>query len=233
MTFTVLHAPLHGPSAKKHPAMLRKAIRDVGADSVGPTEAYGCLPELAKMSEYRTVMERGGADTRRGQKDNPILVRSRLRSLGSGQVFGCDASEPVKIAPERWFTYSVVQVPRIGDVMHLTMHPHAVVQSKDTGLILPVPRGREFTNMMLRFDSILTWAEKMGWAIVVTADFNFRDHGTAANSPYRIMRRHNLDVVSVGLDGVGSSKRLKMDVSRVSRPDGISNHPWLRARAVA
>jgi hypothetical protein len=230
MTFTVLHAPLYGPGAKKNPAALRAAIRKHSPDSAGITEGYGVLEELRKMSEYRLVVETGGKDQRRGQKDVPILVRGRLESLGSGQVYGCEPSTPLRIAPERWFTYSVVRTD-LGPVFHLCLHPHAVVQDKENGVLLSSARALEFRAQMVRFDALLDWAAAMGWEIVVTGDFNFRDKGASSSSPYRIMRQHGMDYESEGLDGVGWTRRLNMRVTRAERPDSVSNHPWMLARA--
>ena len=77
----ILHAPLHGPSAKKNPGAVKRRIRDIAPHSAGLTEAYGIVPALAQTQGYRMILESGGKDTRRGQKDNPILTRKNLRAL--------------------------------------------------------------------------------------------------------------------------------------------------------
>src|SRR4051794_33543610 len=178
MSLSVLHAPLHAPSAAQHPAVVTREIRRHRATMVGLTEAYGILADLGRLRDYRLVVEGGGQDRRRGQKDNPILIRTGLRSLGSGQVLGCNASTPVRIAPERWFTYSAQQVPDVGAVCHVVLHPHAGVQDKANGrLRTDIDRGREYGRQMDGFTALLAFAAAMGWLIVVTGDLNFRDHG--------------------------------------------------------
>ncbi len=232
MSLTVLHAPLHAPSARRNPATVTREIRRHQATMVGLTEAYGILPALHKMRDYRLVVEDGGQDRRRGQKDNPILIRTGLRSLGSGQVFGCDASTPLRIAPERWFTYSAHEMPGEGAVCHVVLHPHAGVQDKASGLLrTDNDRAREYGRQMDGFAALLGFAEAMGWRIVVTGDVNFRDRGSDPRSPYGILRGHGLEVVSRGLDCIAFSPGLRLDVREVDVPTTITDHPWLVAVA--
>lgn len=229
MSLTVLHAPLHAPSARLHPVILTREIRRHAATMVGLTEAYGVLPALSRMSDYRLVVETGGKDKRRGQRDNPILVRKELRSLGSGQVFGCNASQPLKIAPERWITYATFEVDGVGPVCHVVLHPHAAVQEKlpTARLLAGVDRALQFGRQMEVFAALLTFAKAMGWAIVVTADMNFRDAGDDVRSPYAILRAQSLTVVSRHIDCIAFTPKLKLDVSEVAAPDAITDHPWL------
>lgn len=229
MNLTVLHAPLHAPSANRNPAGVIRAVRGIEPDLVGFSEAYAILPELQALADFRLIVENGGADRRRGQKDNPILARRGLTSHGSGQVWGCAPSTPLKYAPERWFTYSVTALGRGAPLFLLTLHPHPMVQDKDTGGFLDNDRAKEFAAMMRRFDDLLRWADAMGWRVVVVGDMNFRDRGDAPLSPYTIMRKHGLSVKSRGLDAVGFSPELRMDVREVPAPAGVTNHPWLLA----
>lgn len=227
----VLHAPLHAPSARQHPAIVAREIRHHHPHSAGMTEAYGILPTLDKMARFRMVMETGGKDARRGQKDNPILVRRALRSLGSGQIHGADASTPTRIAPERWDTFSIVQIPSVGPVCHIALHPHAGVQDKTTGALARTDRATQFARQMAGLDAFLDYAERMDWLLVVTGDLNFRDKGTSAQSPYRILRNHKLDIAAHGLDCIASSKQLHLDVTEVNAPASITDHPWLLGTA--
>jgi hypothetical protein len=228
MTLRVLHAPLHAPSAVRRPAVVVREIRRHRPTLVGLTEAYGLLPALGRMRGFRLVVETGGQDRRRGQRDNPILVSTALRSLGSGQVFGCEASTPAKIAPERWLTYSVHRLPGEEALCHLVLHPHAGVQEPASGrLSADTDRAREFGRQMEVLAALLELAATLGWLVVVTGDLNFRDHGDDPRSPYRILRGHGLEVVSRGLDCIASSPRLGLDVRPVAVPGSITDHPWL------
>jgi hypothetical protein len=228
MSLTVLHAPLHAPSAARNAATVTREIRKHQPTMVGMSEAYGILADLARMRGYRVVVERGGQDRRRGQKDTPILIRSDLRSLGSGQVLGCNASTPVKIAPERWFTYSTLEAPDVGAVCHIVLHPHAAVQDATSGrLRTETDRGRQFGRQMDGLTALLDFATAMQWLVVVTGDLNFRDRGSDPRSPYSILRRHALQVVSHGLDCIAFSPVLDLDVRQVDAPVSITDHPWL------
>ena len=228
MSLTVLHAPLHAPSARLHPVITVREIRRHQPTVVGLTEAYGILPVLGRMHGYRLVVEEGGRDRRRGQKDNPILVAAGLRSLGSGQVLGCDAATPLKIAPERWFTFSVLEVPGTGAVCHVTAHPHAAVQEQPSGkLRTDIDRGREFGRQMDVFTALLAFAKGMSWAIIVTGDLNFRDMGDDPRSPYEILRAQGLKIVARNINCIAFTPGLGLDVSEVEAPHSITDHPWL------
>jgi hypothetical protein len=219
---------LHAPSAARNAGTVVREIRKHRATMVGMTEAYGILPDLARLRGYRLVVEGGGEDRRRGQKDTPILIRSDLRSLGSGQVLGCNASTPVKIAPERWFTYSTLEAPNVGAICHLVLHPHAAVQDAASGRLRSgIDRGRQFERQMTGLTALLDFATAMQWLVVVTGDLNFRDRGSDPASPYSILRRHGLHVVSHGLDCIAFSPSLDLEVSQVDAPASITDHPWL------
>lgn len=231
MALTVLVAPLHAPSARENPRGVLPQVRKHDADIALLTEAYprALRDQLSHSREYRYVVEQGGKDKVRGQYDVPVLVRSELRSLGSGQVFGCAASVPRRIAPERWMTYAAQQTD-YGGVCVINLHPHAGVQGPDGGFNRS-HRTIGFRNQMRRLDTLLTFAEDMGWLVVAGGDVNFRDTGRAPLSPYTVFREHGLDVHSDGIIAVAWSPRLGFDVTTVKVPQGISDHIWLKAVA--
>ena len=234
MSLSVLCAPLHAPSAKRHPHAVTAAIRHTGATTAGLTEAYP-LPvrdALEGMRGRRVVVEDGGRDRRRGQHDNPIVVRSSLSSLGSGQLYGSSASRPSRIAPERFTTYSAIRHPDVGPVVHINVHPHAGVQSKASGrLRVDTDRGGKFAQHMRALDAFLTYAEATGWLAVVTGDVNFRDYGDSAWSPYRVFRDHGLDVHAHGIVAIAAAKQLHLDVREVPAPRAATDHVWLLGTA--
>lgn len=228
---TVLHCPLHAPSADARPESVADGIARRRPVFAAPTEAYGIIPALARTRGYRLVLEAGGRDRRRGQKDNPVLVRASLTSVGSGQVFGCPASTPLRIAPERWLTYAVVQLPgRPRPHCHVSLHPHAGVQGDDGGLATN-DRGLKFRRQMGVLEQFLAFASAMGWTRSVSGDLNFRDTGTSPHSPYQIMRDHGLRAESDGINAIGCDKTLRMEVTQVRAPDGVTDHPWLLGTA--
>lgn len=227
----VVVLPLHGPSAKRHPLVLRDEIRRLDAGVTMLTEAYGSVDVLEHLAGRRVVLEAGGADRRRGQRDNPIVVSDELTSLGSGQLFGAAASTPRRIAPERWITYSVVRLPGHGPTMDVNLHPHASVQSGATGrLRTGIDRGRQYAAQMRVLDGLLDLAAALGYAVRVGGDVNFRDRGDSTWSPYRVMRSHGLVVHASGIIVLAASKRLGLDVDELHPSSQITDHVALRGR---
>lgn len=229
MTFRVLHAPLHGPSAAQHPMAVINRIRDLKADTTGLTEATRppLRHALTKAPGLRYINE-DGADDPRGQHDTAILVRDTLRSLGSGQVQACNAARPRKIAPERWFTFSTVDT-RQGPVTHIAGHLHAAIQDDAGRLRLDTTRGRETAAALVVLDSLLDLFPALGHHVVVTADLNFRQLPgyQPGPSPYKLLATHGLTIVAHGLDVMASSPALDLEVTEVPASSTITNHPWL------
>lgn len=229
MTLTILYCPLHAPSAKDHPRDVTTTIERLRPTFAAPTEAYGVIPALQKMNGYRLVLEEGGRDARRGQKDNPILVENKHPNIGSGQIHGCPPSTPRRIAPERWITFAAIELPR-GPHAHVSLHPHAGIQGKEGGLAKN-DRGQKFALQMTRLDQLLQFIRAMDWTCSVSGDLNFRDVGNSPASPYRIMRAHDLTVESDGINAIGWTKALRMDVQNVTTPRSVTDHPWMKATA--
>jgi hypothetical protein len=228
-TFTILHCPLHAPSAVDHADRVTDGIQRHLPTVAAPTEAYGIVVALGRVPGYRLVLETGGRDRRRGQKDNPLLLQDALPSLGSGQVFGCPASTPLRIAPERWLTWATVELPgRPRPHCHVSLHPHAGVQG-DLGGLATNDRGQKFRQQMGVLEQLLAFAAALGWTRSVSGDLNFADKGTSPHSPYRIMRSTGLTVESEGINAIGCEKALRMEVERVAAPEGVTDHPWLLA----
>lgn len=229
MNISILHCPLHAPSANERPELVTAAIARTRTMFAAPTEAYGIIGALDRMAGYRLVLEEGGRDKRRGQNDNPLLVRASLISVGSGQVFGCPASTPLRIAPERWITFAAVRVPgRERPHCHVSLHPHAGIQGDDGGMASN-DRGQKFRDQMRVLDDLLAFTAAMGWSRSVSGDLNFRDIGDAPLSPYGLMRAQGLQVESDGINAIAWEKWLRMEVDQVTAPAGVTDHPWMKA----
>ena len=226
-TLTILHCPLHAPSATDHPERVSAGIREQQPTFAAPTEAYGIVAALGRLPGYRLVLESGSGDRRRGQKDNPILVADLLPSHGSGQVFGCPASTPRRIAPERWLTWAAVQLAgRPVPHCHVSLHPDAGIQGARGG-IANNDRGRKFRQEMRVFEQLLVFTAALGWTRSVSGDLNFKDIGTSPFSPYRIMRANGMQVESDGINAIGCDTTMRLEVRRVPAPPGVTDHPWL------
>jgi len=220
----ILHAPLKAPWAKQNPNAVRRGVRAQRPTSAGLTEAYGIDPTIPG---YRTIVESGGRDRRRGQKDNPILTKSSLTSHGSGQIFGCEASTPVRIAPERWNSFSAFAIDSHRVTCHIHLHPHAGVQGEEGRIARGSDRGQKYAEQMDVFADMLDFADAMSWLVVVTADANAIDKGSDPISPYSIMRKHKLEIASHHLDVMAWSPWLDLAVTEVKPPAGVTDHPWL------
>lgn len=230
MSLEVLVAPLKAPAAREHPQTVVRSFRQRGADIIMPTEAYPTTVRhaLAGMHDYRLVVEEGGADKRRGQHDNPILVRDGLVSLASGQVFGSGAAKPDRIAPERWMTFQTVRVPGVPKpVCTISLHPHAAVQTVATGNFNRTGRAVKYQRNMERLDDLMTFAESQGWWLVVGGDLNYRDRGSSALSPFEVLKRHQLEVTTEKLTVLAADHRLKMKVRTTRASTAITDHGWL------
>lgn len=228
MSYKVVCLPLHAPSAKKHPLLVVRTIRRLKGDSTGLTEAYGILSTLLKLTLFRVVMETGGKDRRRGQRDNPIVVRTRKGrrqgrrySRGSGQVYGADASTPLRIAPERWMTWSAT-VERIGGraatICHIAWHPHAGVQDKKTGEMHNSDRAHQYALNVKRLKALVEFAVANGWEWVVTGDFNTDERAPVyamLEALGGIVHSHNICAIVSPMD---------MDVVTCELSSKISDH---------
>lgn len=205
----VLCAPLHAPTAGKNADDVVKRIMEInkehkdGLAAVGPTEAYTIIPELRAMSKFNLVLEQGGRDVRRGQKDNPLLVNTSFVSQGAGQIYGCAAATPERLAPERWFTFAVVH----GNFI-INMHPHAAVQAKNNGPNLAqtaADRVEKFEHQMFVFKRLLQFASNIAPDTTVMGDMNCRNEGTWRSNPFNIMKQFGLKTFDHNIIGMGST----------------------------
>jgi hypothetical protein len=227
---TILHAPLKAPLARELPERVTGRISEIDPEFADLTEAYGIIEALTGMRDFDVVLTRGGKDRRRGQQDHPILARSSLVSVGQGQVLACDASTPIRIAPERWLTYSARRLPgRSRPHCHIGFHPHAGVQGEDGGIARKSDRGRKYIESISAMGDLLAFASAMRWTVTVGADSNARDIGDDPSLPHRVLRDHGLDVHAQGLDVIAGSKSLHLEVDETEPPDGVTDHPWLIA----
>lgn len=240
MSLTIACAPLHAPSVRQNPQALVRQIRSLGADSIGGTEWYPVVSYVdAHMPGYRMVLEEGGRDQRRGQKDTPILVRKknadgeRRVSMGSGQLWGAGASTPTRLAPDRFMTFSVTMEDR-GPHCHTNLHPHPAVQDRATGRwnegAGAEDRVEKFRGNMRRLDEWCSFVAGCDWDHTVTGDLNSWDRFPAntRESPYRVLRRHGLTIHDSGIIVIASDMRL--DVNERKVPAKISDHVWLVGR---
>jgi hypothetical protein len=225
---SVLLAPLHAPSANREPLAVIKRIEEVNRDNtglmaVGITEAYSIIPQLKDMRNFDLVLETGGKDTRRGQRDNPILRSHNYLSKGAGQLFGCSASTPEELAPERWLTFCVVN-----GVYIINLHPHAAVQSKDDWGPNRSDNAKHrvamFEYQMIVFRRLLQLAHNLSDHIIVMGDFNCQNKGTWRSNPWHIMSLFGLKCYDHNI--IGMATDIRGFSTKIVEGDG-TDHAWM------
>ena len=222
---TILHAPNHAPDVAG--ATIRLATR-TGADSIGMSEAYRVTRLLAHVDGYRVTYGKGARDRRRGAKDVPILTKTTHASLGAGAVQISEAAKPVRLAPDRWLTFSLF-ASELGPVAHLNLHPNAgVAHAPATSA-----RRREYAESMATLERYVRLFRLEGFLVVVTGDLNYPANlheDVPAWAPSEVFRRLDLGVWSKHLDYIAFDQRLKLFGSGVmGRHETGSDHPWLLA----
>jgi hypothetical protein len=216
---TIVHAPLHGPTADA--ATIRRAC-SFGGDSIGFTEAYEPQTRRAIRARlrHRLVVGKSATDPRRGPWDVPILVHRRNPLERGWAIKACDASTPVKIAPERWLTGAIYD-HRFGLIEHIAAHPNAAIDGQPPDL----DRVLKYRENMRRLESRIMLAQRNGRTVVVTGDLNYPAGGPWW-APEAVFRRCDLDTWRVGIDWVAWAPHL-----RLRRRDVLAgpDHPWLVA----
>jgi|SRR6478735_855507 len=224
----LLCAPLHAPTAGRQADDVVRRINQINRDcvnklvAVGPTEAYNIIPELRAFDPWMLVLEQGGKDKRRGQKDNPILVNNSFVSQGAGQIYGCDASTPERLAPERWFTFAIVDSHFI-----ISMHPHAAVQAKDGGpnrSATAADRVEQFSHQMYVFRRLLQYATMVYNNVSVMGDMNCSPEGNWRDNPWNIMKQFGLNIHPHNIIGFGSN--IKGFKAKTIKGAG-TDHVWM------
>lgn len=232
MSFSVVHAPLHGNSATIDD--LQHAL-SLGAIAVGFSEmgAPG-KRELAEWAHKRPSWRATGslstardARNRFMKRDSQLLVRKRgNRSFERGVLFGCAASTPLKIAPERQICYDVFQ--QGGPLAVITLHPHAAVRSAWKS-----DRAEKYRREMERLVALIHRLQRKygkDLAIIVMGDLNYPDVSEPSRhlAPHQLLSDLGLNFLSHGIDYVAWSQNLRSTGHTIITNNG-QDHPWIRA----
>lgn len=222
--FVHLSANLY--AGNKTPSKMLAALRAAKFDGASISEGYRYIEDLTKLSGYRITWGKGAKDTRRGAKDTPVLVRSRFVGLGEGAMKISDPSVPLKIAPERWGTFSCVRAMSL-DMAVVAWHPHAGVDN----LPRTVDRVEKYARSVNQMDRILTMLDKMGYAVIIGGDINWHEKQVAPWSPYKMFAKHGYAVRTVGVDAVAWNPKFLVldDFDEIPQSKTGSDHVWLRA----
>lgn len=225
-TFKVLHAPLHGASATRKE--IRKALRrrKRGVVSIAFSEAWRQSAWLSKLKHWRTTTGLPGNVDDRGrqvEREVVLLTRKYRNNIESGTFKIADEAAPLKIAPERYLSYSVDNVH--GESLAvIALHPHAAVRGAwDTD------RAKEFRQSMQALAGLIKHLREKhpGIDIVVLGDLNYPDVSDDRTwTPGAVFDRLGFKSVVRGIDWVAYSKGLKKVSVRVTRDNG-QDHPWI------
>ena len=169
------------------------------------------------------VDERG----RQVQRDVVLMTRKGIgRHIEHGTRKVSDASTPLKIAPERYMSWTV-------DILDgralavIGIHPHAAVKEAWQS-----DRAREFRRAMSHLEAlVLTLREKYGanLDVVVMGDLNYPDVDDDRYwTPGAVFERLGLGSVSRHIDWVAHSKGLRREgVEIVDKDENGQDHPWI------
>lgn len=228
--FVVMHAPNHGPTVT--PEILQKALnraRKERVSSIGFTEAYNRIPYLRSRKAWDMIRGVSKTDTRRGPKDNPILIRKNRKVLEEIKVKACKGvPSSSRVAPERWI-HGVVSAEEVGTVLRIQLHPHAAVMKLG-------PTNRRLLQYQAEWrlvEKIVREAHaKYGkdLHVVITGDFNANSSFENKYGPKKVAERLGLKVSWHGIDGAMYSPSLHLEkvetISEAEQGKG-QDHPWL------
>lgn len=215
----ILHAPQHGPSFTLEQARL---ALNLGACSVGFTEAYRLIPALRRRPRWRIAV--GHSETsRRGPGDVPVMVRRHHKPVDRWALKACEAAEPLRLAPERWITGFAYRHP-LGVIEHIATHPDPIMAPAAT-----LSMRREYREHMRQLETALHVSLELGRIPVLTGDLNVGQRRTPDFAPLNIIQRAGLEFWCVGVDWIAWHPSL-VPVRRQTIPreeKGHAGHPWL------
>lgn len=236
-TFAIMHAPMHAPSVRlRHIRHMFRLARDHDVVSIGMTEAYNALGYLlAWKLTWRVIRGKSKTDTRRGPKDNPIVLRRRyngrrVKVLARWTFKAHGPSEPVKLAPERWVT-AVLFMCWDGSawlkVLHVAVHPNAAVMNAAEGADRRV-KFQQFWSKV--FNLVEDVRQNHGpLRVVLSGDVNATREYDQVGFPAWVVAELKLepwwsriDLIATG--GLATVQREKVDVG-----ENGQDHPWMIA----
>lgn len=214
----VVIAPLHGPDATLSEA--HRAL-NLGACSVGYSEAYHLIPYLRRRPWWRIAVGELGAHPR-GAGDVPVLVRRDHAVIERWAIQACDAAQPLELAPARWITGFAYEHP-LGVVEHINPHPNPYFAPRAT-----LSLRKAYVENMDALEVRIRRSLNLGRLPVVGGDLNMsRVHGMPY-APRELFDRLGLRTWSQGVVWIAYPRSLVLTGMRVLEDNG-QDHPWLVA----
>lgn len=234
-TFAIMHAPMHAPSVRlRHIRRMFRLARDHDVVSIGMTEAYSALGYLLPWrATWRVIRGSSKTDTRRGPKDNPIVLRRRyngrrVKLLKTWTIKAHGPSQPEKLAPERWITAALFMCwdgSAWIKVLHVAVHPNAAVMNAGDS----VDRVVKFRDFWRRTVALVQDVRKDHGPlrVILSGDVNaikdYRTPGWPAWAAEELGLEtwwSHIDLMAHG--GVASVGR-----EEVTRQENGQDHPWM------
>lgn len=224
-TFKVLHAPLHGASATR--AEMGAALSRPGVVSVAFSEAWRQSGWLSRRGAWRATTGDSKQKDERGRmtmREMVLLTRRWRQPIAHGVVKICEASTPLKIAPDRYMVWSVDKVHG-KPLAVIGLHPHAAVMNAwESDRAAEYRRGMRRLRRLVR---MLRRAYGDDLDIVIMGDLQYRDIDDGrALAPRALLRDMGFSYVSKGIDWVAWSAGLQKVGATVIRDNG-QDHPWV------
>ena len=197
-------------NAHNHGASITKAL-GWGLDSLGVAEAERRHQLVARAKRYRLDYGRGAADKRRGARANVIATRHNLPALANGAVKISDRVHPVKLAPERWATFSAYRVAGL-PIAHVQVHYNASPKAL-RGDNPDVPVVREYARGVWKTEELLDALAGLGLHVVLTGDVNLPDLPDKLRrpwSPHAMLEGAGFRFETRGVDLIAWSRRLAL-----------------------
>ena len=217
-------------SANKTPEKARKKIAAINADVSLHCEGKNFLDEAASIKTHHLWVGRGFRDDRRGSADTPILLKKKYKFRGQIAVQASDQVKPEKFAPDRIFHAAIFDHP-LGRIGVIAAHPNAGGVISSDPVPPTSPSVKQYAASMDVLDNLLTFLEVMGAKPFVGADVNMRKGVDKPWSPYLVFKKHNLAVISHGLDVVAYPRPfVQADVQEVPQNETGADHPWINAK---
>lgn len=225
--FKLLHAPLHGVDATR--AEMQRALSRPGVIGVAFSEAYRHGGYLGKRPLWRAVMGSGRKKDARGrlvERDVILAVRRYRRNLARGIVFASPASTPLKIAPERYITWTIDNFQGRPLAM-IGIHPNAAVRRNWRS-----DRAKAYRKSMQELHLLVGRLRAQyghDLDIAILGDMNYPEVTDGREwTPRWTFNDLGLDWIDEGIDWVAYSSGLKV-VSKRKIPTRVNgqDHPWL------
>lgn len=238
MSYTVMHAPNHGPTVTKR--IFRRALRQArrsGARTISTSEFYHLWRWGKHRPGWACIIADEKPMPRRGANDNPLFVRrkflarrhvlERITVKGAKGVRLADGTMS-RVAPERWIQGAVTQED-IGKVLHLCVHPHAGVVHQTGGKRLRQYRAEWRIVMRIVREMRAKYGDDLH--VIITGDFNAPASWQDPYGPSAVAKTLDLNLEYHGIDGVMFSKGLSLASSPRLIPEAQQgagqDHPWL------